>query len=72
MNIAEDIMVNMNQAKYYTKLDLCKGYWQIPMCKADIEKTAFIKQDEHCEFTRMPFGLVNSGLVKMLDYMSMT
>ena len=30
MNTAEDIMVNMNQAKYYTKFDFCKGYSQIP------------------------------------------
>ena len=31
------------------------------MCKEDIEKNAFITQDRHYEFTRMPFGLVNSG-----------
>ena len=47
MNTAEDIKVSTNQAKSFTKLDLCKGYWQIPMCKADLEKNAFITQDGH-------------------------
>ena len=61
MNTSEDIMANMNNARYFTKLDLCKGYWQIPMEEADIEKTAFITQDGHYEFVRMPFGLINSG-----------
>ena len=46
MNTSEDIMANMNNARYLTKLDLCKGYWQIPMEEADIEKTAFIIQDD--------------------------
>ena len=61
MNTSEDIMANMNNARYFTKLDLCKGYCQIPMEEADIEKTAFITQDGHYEFVRMPFGLINSG-----------
>ena len=59
MNTSEDIINNMNNSKYFTKLDLCQGYWQIPMHPADIEKTAFITQDGHYKFLRMPFGLVN-------------
>ena len=50
MNTSEDIMANMNKARYFTKLDLCKEYWQIPMEEADIEKSAFITQDGHYEF----------------------
>ena len=38
-----------------------KGYWQIPVVKDDIEKTAFVTPDGHYEFLRMPLGMKNSG-----------
>ena len=49
-------------------MDLSKGYWQVQIFEEDIPKTAFVTQDGHFEFLRMPFGLVNSGatLVKGL------
>ena len=50
---ANDIITNLGKARYLTKLDLCKGYWQIPMKKSDIEKTAFITEEGHYEFTKM-------------------
>ena len=61
MVTAEDLIQKMEGSRYFTKLDLSKGYWQIPMCKEDIHKTAFVTPDAHYEFTRMPFGLVNAG-----------
>ena len=56
---SEDLIASMKTVRYFTKLDLCKGYWQVPMNEKDIPKTAF--QDGHYEFTTMPFGLVNFG-----------
>ena len=62
MVTAEDLVTKMKSSQYFSKLDLCKGYWQIALNEADIPKTAFITQERHFEFTRIPFGLVNSGL----------
>src|SRR5215469_14760086 len=68
MAIAEDLFAKMGSSKYFSKVDLSKGYWQISMDEKDIEKTAFVVEEGHYEFLRMPFGLVNSSatLVKIL------
>ena len=58
---AEDIFQKMAKKKYLTKLDLSKGYWQIPVAGKDIPKTAFVTPDGTYEFVKMPFGRVNSG-----------
>ena len=31
-------MASMKTARYFTKLDLCKLYWQVPMNENDIRK----------------------------------
>ena len=61
MNSAEDYIQKMHVSKFISKMDLSKGYWQIPMAEEDIHKTAFVVPQGHYEFLRMPFGLVNSG-----------
>ena len=57
----EDIYVKLNSKKYFTKIDCCKGYWQILMSYEDREKTAFSTSKGLFYFKRMPFGLVNAG-----------
>ena len=47
--------------KYLSKINLTKGYWQIPVATQDVYKTAFVTPDRQNEFLRMPFGMVNSG-----------
>ena len=58
MTTAED---SFRRQKYLSKIDLIKGYWQIPVAPEDVHKTDFVTPDGKYEFTRMPFGMVNSG-----------
>lgn len=47
--------------EYLSSLDGMSGYHQIPMHKADEEKTSFITEDgTYCYWT-MPFGFKNAG-----------
>ena len=48
-------------AKYFSKLDFTKGFWQIPMREEEKDKTSFNCTLGAFRFTKMPFGLVNSG-----------
>ncbi|GFO02099.1 Zinc finger protein [Plakobranchus ocellatus] len=56
-----DIFQGMEKDQYFSKIDLSKGYWQIPVRKEDIPKKAFMPMDCLYEFLRMPFGMMNSG-----------
>ena len=47
--------------RFFTKIDLSRGYWQVPVASGNIHKTAFSTPDGVYEFLHMPFGMVNSG-----------
>lgn len=53
----------ISKAKYFSKVDLAKGYWQIPVAKEDRPKTAFTTPKGQFQWKVMPFGLQNAGAV---------
>ena len=54
----EDSLHLLSGAKYFSKIDLRSGYWQVEICEADKHKTAFqVGTLGFYEFNRMPFGL---------------
>ena len=63
MPFIEDILDTLSTAKYMSKIDLNKGFHQIPVRQEDKEKTAFCTPWGKFQFTRMPFGLRNGPAV---------
>ncbi|XP_065928583.1 uncharacterized protein [Magallana gigas] len=57
----EEIIDRLGEAKYLSKLDLTKGYWQILLDDDAKEKSAFITPFGQYQFTVMPFGMMNSA-----------
>ena len=57
--IIDDILAAFGSAKYFSKLDLKSGYWQVKMNEEDKEKTAFTCHRGLFSFNTMPFGLAN-------------
>ena len=63
MTTAEDLFQQLRKSKYYSKINLSKGYRQIPVVEEDIEKAAFITPDKTYDFLMMPFGTKNLGVM---------
>lgn len=54
----EDIFVKLANCKYLSKIDLTKGYWQLPLTDSAKPLTAFQTPLGLFQFVTMPFGLV--------------
>ena len=69
MPLIEEILDMLAAAKFISKIDLNKGFHQIPIEPGDRQKTAFCTPWGKFEFCFMPFGLRNGPAVfqRMMD-----
>ena len=56
----DDLIAKVSKSEFFTKLDLTKGYWQIPMAESSKEFTAFQTPFGLFQWRFMPFGLCNA------------
>ena len=56
----DDCIDNIGQAKYVTKFDLLKAFWQIPLTNREKEISAFATSDGVYQYKVMPFAMKNS------------
>ena len=63
MPLIEDILAMLASARFLSKIDLAKGFHQIPISPSDCPKTAFCSPWGKFEFVYMPFGLRNGPAV---------
>lgn len=56
----EDCVDSIGPAAHITKLDLLKGYWQVPLTSRASEISAFVTPDHFMQYTVMAFGLKNA------------
>ena len=57
-----DAVYSAHNVQFFTKLDLVKGYYQVPIHPDSREFTSFSTHQQQYQFKRLSFGLRNSGL----------
>ncbi|KAI4875318.1 hypothetical protein NFI96_001826 [Prochilodus magdalenae] len=58
---ADELIERLGKAKVLSTLDLCKGYWQVPLSQSSRKLTAFRTPSGLYHFLTMPFGLHGSA-----------
>ncbi len=56
-----DLSSKLHGCRYFSVIDLVKGYHQVPMAPEDIQKTAIITPFGLFEYLFMPLGLMNAA-----------
>ena len=57
----QDFSAKLRNCRVFSKVDLVRGYHQIPVAECDIHKTAVVTPFGLFEFLRTPFGLRNAA-----------
>ena len=58
-----DTVFSLHGVKYFTTLDMVRGYYQLPLAEDSKEYTAFSMVHGHWQFRRLSFGLKNAPAV---------
>lgn len=61
--LIEDLMIKTRNCKFFSTLDINSAFWSIPLKVEDREKTAFVTQENHFQWTCLPFGLKTSPAI---------
>jgi hypothetical protein len=59
----DQLFSKLTSSKFFSKVDLTKGYWQIPLSEESKNLTAFLTPESQYRFKYMPFGLVTAPAV---------
>ena len=57
----DEVLNKLGKARFLSKIDLTKGYWQIPLSDEAKPLSAFVTPFGQYQFRVMPFGMINSG-----------
>ena len=57
----EDALRQLKEPRFFSSMDLQKGFWQIPIAEEDRKYFAFSTGNLHVEYNVMPMGALNSS-----------
>jgi hypothetical protein len=60
LSLIEECIDTLSGSQFFLALDMCSGYWQIPVAEEDKPKTAFVIKYGLFEHNRVAFGLCNA------------
>ena len=60
MRVVSECVYGVNGMKVFSKLDLVRGYYQMPVAEESRHITAFCTSQKHYQFRNLSFGLANA------------